>query len=192
MHWKHSGGPGAFSSMLINGLGALVTGVTTRVVIVAKFTEGAWVRVLAIPGLILLMRAVHHHYEIIQRGIGRLRPAQLKGIAPPIVAVPLRRWSKVEEKAFRFAYRLSQEVLVLHVVPLDEHGAQTKDELSGIWEQYIEKPVVQAGRAAPELVVPRSPYRLVITPIVNYILELERKHQNRLISVLVPELVERR
>jgi hypothetical protein len=42
------------------------------------------------------------------------------------------------------------------------------------------------------LVVLRSPYRLVITPILQQILELEQKHPNRLISVLLPELVERR
>jgi hypothetical protein len=48
------------------------------------------------------------------------------------------------------------------------------------------------GLAPPELVVLRSPYRLVITPIFKYIVELERKHPNRLISVLVPELIERR
>jgi hypothetical protein len=51
---------------------------------------------------------------------------------------------------------------------------------------------MHAGFAPPELVVLRSPYRLVITPIFKYIMELERKHPNRLISVLVPELVERR
>lgn len=192
MHWKRVGGPRAHSSMLINGVGALVTGATTCVVIVAKFTEGAWITVLAIPGLILLMRAVHHHYTIIQRDIGRQRRAQMEDIAPPIVVVPLQGWSKVEEKALRFAYTLSQEVLVLHIAPQDDHGAKTSDELAGIWERYIEKPIVRAGRAAPELVVLRSPYRLVITPIVNYVLELERKHPKRLISVLVPEMVERR
>jgi amino acid transporter len=42
-HWKRVGGPGARRSMLINGLGALVTGVTVIVVLVAKFREGAWV-----------------------------------------------------------------------------------------------------------------------------------------------------
>jgi hypothetical protein len=61
-----------------------------------------------------------------------------------------------------------------------------------MWDEYIEKPAVQAGFAPPELVLLRSPYRLVLTPIVEYILELEHVHPKRLISVLVPELVERR
>ena len=49
VHWRRKAGRGAFSSMLINGVGALATGLTTGVVIVAKFTEGAWITVLAIP-----------------------------------------------------------------------------------------------------------------------------------------------
>src|SRR5206468_160058 len=140
MHWRRTGGPGALRGMLINGLGSFVTGATTCAVIVAKFAEGAWITVLAIPGFILLMHAVHHHYEIIQRDTDRHTPAQLKGIAPPIVVVPLQRWSKVEEKALRFAYTFSQEVLVLHTASEDEHGNRSKDELTSIWEQYIEKP----------------------------------------------------
>jgi hypothetical protein len=104
----------------------------------------------------------------------------------------MQRWDRVAEKALRFAYTLSQEVLVLHVAAEEEDGTQSPDELTSIWDQYIEKPAVQAGWSPPRLVVLRSPYRFVITPIIEFVLELERKHQSRLISVLVPEMVERR
>lgn len=192
MHWKRAGGQGAHSSMFINALGSLATGATTCAVIVGKFSEGAWITVLAIPGLILLMRTIHRHYDVIQNATVCPTPAHLKGVAPPIVVLPMQSWSKVAEKALRFAYTISQEVLVLHIAPDDEAGAKNKDELTGVWDQYIETPVEQAGWVRPKLVVLRSPYRLVITPICDYVLELERKHPNRLISVLVPELVERR
>jgi hypothetical protein len=161
-------------------------------VIVAKFSEGAWITVLAIPGLILLMRAIHQHYEVIRRDTDSQTPARLKDIVRPIVVLPLQRWSRVAEKALRFAYTLSQEVLVLHVAAEEEDGTQSPDELTSIWDRYIEKPAVQAGWQPPRLVVLRSPYRFVITPIIEFVLELERKHQSRLISVLVPEIVERR
>jgi hypothetical protein len=192
MHWKREGGSGARGSMLINGLGAVATGVTTCVVIMAKFTEGAWITVLAIPGLIVLMSAIHRHYQMILRETDCRAPAQLKHIAPPIVVVPLQRWSRVAEKALRFAYTLSREVLVLHIVPEGEDKEYKKEDLIRVWDEYIEKPAAQAGFIPPELVVLRSPYRFVITPILQHILELEQKHPNRLISVLVPELVERR
>lgn len=192
MHWKRKGGGGARSSMLINGLGAVATGVTMCVVIVAKFTEGAWVTVLAIPGLMALMSAIRRHYQKIHEETDSRTPLQLRSLMPPLVVMPLERWSRIAEKALRLAYTLSPEVLVLHIVPENKQEAHHDDELTGIWDEYIEKPAVQAGFSPPELVVLGSPYRLVITPILQYVLELERKHPKRLISVLVPELVERR
>lgn len=192
MHWKRTGGRGARSSMLVNGLGALATGLTTCVVIVAKFTEGAWITMVAIPGLIMLMYAVHRHYDVILRATASRAPAHLSGIAAPVVVLPLQRWSKVAEKALRFAYTLSRDIFVVHILPEDERKRSSEDDLVAQWDEYIERPALRAGFVSPELVVLRSPYRLVITPILQYILELERKHPNRLISVLVPELVEPR
>jgi hypothetical protein len=192
MHWKREGGSGARGSMLINGLGALATGLTTCVVIVAKFAEGAWITVLAIPCLIVMMSAIRRHYQMILGETDCHAPAQLKSIVPPIVVMPLQRWSRVAEKALRFAYTLSREVLVLHIVPEGEDKEHREDDLVSVWDEYIEEPAVTAGFVSPELVVLRSPYRLVITPILQQILELEQKHPNRLISVLLPELVERR
>jgi hypothetical protein len=191
-HWRKQGGRHARASMLVNGIGALATGLTVCVVIVAKFTEGAWITVITIPGMIALMYAVRHHYDKIQRETDSRNPAQLKGIQSPIVVLPLQRWSRISEKALRFAYTLSRDILVLHIAPEGDTEPQAKDELVGLWDEYVERPAVQAGHRPPELVVLRSPYRLVITPILEYILELERKHPNRSISVLVPEMVERR
>jgi amino acid transporter len=192
VHWKKAGGRGAFLNMLINGTGAVATGLTTCVVIVAKFTEGAWITVLAIPGLMLLMFSVYRHYQKILRETACPAPAHLQGISPPLVVLPLQRWSRVAEKGLRLAYALSQEISVLHVAPEDDSQPRTPDELLSVWDKFIEQPARQAGYKAPQLVVLRSPFRLVMTPILDQILELERKNPHRLISVLVPELVERR
>jgi hypothetical protein len=189
MHWKRTGGLAARRSMLINGLGSLLTGAITCALIVAKFTQGGWITVLAIPGLVLLMRSVHRHYEMMERDANYHGEAKFGGLAPPLVVLPLLRWSKVAEEALRFAYTLSQEVRVLHIVSDGEH--RSNDELSGMWEQYIEKPAVDAGRTPPNLMVLRSPYRQVVTPILKYVLELAGKNPNRLICVLIPEEVER-
>lgn len=56
----------------------------------------------------------------------------------------------------------------------------------------MEEPARQAGRPVPELVVIESPYRVVVGPILNYLLKLERDHPDRMIAVVVSELVERR
>ena len=43
MHWKREAGPGALHRMIVNGVGAVATGITLLVVLVAKFSEGAWI-----------------------------------------------------------------------------------------------------------------------------------------------------
>jgi amino acid transporter len=192
MHWKRTGGRGARSSMLINGIGAVATGLTLCVVIVAKFVEGAWITVLAIPGLLWLMSAVHRHYDRMTHETDCHNALRLKSIVAPIVVLPLQSWSKVAEKALLFAYALSRDVTVVHIVTEDEAGEHAKDDLLSGWHEYVEKPAMQARLPTPELVLLRSPYRLVIGPIVRYVLDLERKHPDRQIAVLVPELVERR
>jgi hypothetical protein len=107
------------------------------------------------------------------------------------VVIPLQRWSRVAEKAFHFAYTISRDVQALHVVPEGEPRHQSQD-LEAIWEDYIEKPALKAGYTPPRLVVLCSPYRFVLNPIYEYILETERKYPDRHIAVLVPELIERR
>lgn len=192
MHWRKHRGPGARVSMMINGLGALATGITTCVVLVAKFTEGAWITAVAISALVLLMSAIHRHYRMILRETASRTHANLKGIAPPIVVLPVEHWSRVTEKALRFAYTLSQDVLALHIVLEDEEAEHAKEALTSIWDEYVEKPAIQAGFTPPELILLHSPYRLVLSPIIEFILKVEQEHPKRLISVLVPELVERR
>jgi hypothetical protein len=192
MHWRKARGRRFRTSMLVNGLGALSTGITVCVIIVAKFTEGAWITVLAIPALIMLMMSVRRQYAKIFRETAYNHPADLSTITPPIVVVPVQRWSRVAEKALRFAYTLSQEVRVLHIAPETEKGEKARDDLLSVWSEYIEAPAKRAGLKAPQCVVLRSPYRLVMTPIYDYILELEGRYPDRQIAVVVPELVERR
>ena len=74
-HWRRNPGRGAGRSMLINGLGAVATGVTLVVVLVAKFTSGAWVSVLLIAGMMSAMMWVHRHYDRGRRGSSLSQPA---------------------------------------------------------------------------------------------------------------------
>jgi hypothetical protein len=60
------------------------------------------------------------------------------------------------------------------------------------WLRFVEEPTRQAGLATPELVVLPSPYRLILAPILNYVLEAERNSPDRQVAVILPELVQRR
>ncbi len=185
-HWRRNPGRGAGRSMLINGLGAMATGVTLVVVLVAKFTSGAWVSVLLIAGMMSTMMWVHRHYDEVAEEVRCPSPLQIEHLGPPIVIVPIQSWSLISQRAMEFALTLSPEIHALHVGTEDETSA-----LQDNWKQLVEDPVRQAGGTPPNLVTLTSPYRLVIKPILDYVLEMETNNPGRQIAVIVPELVER-
>ncbi|HYL63583.1 MAG TPA: APC family permease [Candidatus Methylomirabilis sp.] len=187
-HWRKIRGPHWVKSALVNGLGGCVTGLTVVVVLVAKFVEGAWITLLFIPLLIFFFRLVRRHYHAVAvntTSTTAVVPANHGG--PPIVVVPVDRWSRISKQAMEFASRLSPEIIALHVEP-GEHSELLHED----WERYVEAPFRAAGVAPPKFVTLPSPYRFVIVPIVQYILELSEKNPDRRIVVVIPELVEDR
>ncbi len=185
MHWRKTGGTHARHSMLVNAVGAIATGTTTAIVLITKFIEGAWITVLLIPALILMMRSVHRHYANVAREIDTTESAHTANLCEPIILMPIDKWSLVAEKALRYAWTMSKEIHILHVAC----GEQT-DSLCAVWNQRVEKPAQDAGLPVPKLVVLDSPYRYIVKPIVNYAMQQQEEQPDRVITVLLPELVE--
>jgi amino acid transporter len=185
MHWHRTGGEHAKHSMVLNGIGALATGLTTAVVLVTKFVEGAWITVLLIPAMILMMHAVRRHYTAVGTEINSTDPVRTAGLHEPVVLLPVDRWSLVAEKALRYAWTLSKEIHVVHVASGD-----MTDELRRYWGRVVEGPAKAADLPVPKLVVLDSPYRFIVKPIVNYAVQLQQAQPDRVITMLIPELVE--
>jgi amino acid transporter len=184
MHWKRNPGPGYRNRMVINGVGALATGITTVVVLVAKFSEGAWITALLIPLLILLMSAVKKHYARVDRETAVTAPMDLSQRQSPLVVVPVDRWTRISEKALRFALKLSDQVQAVHV-DAEDCGDQVCDE----WKKNVVSAFQAANETPPDLILLPSPFRLVLMPLVDHILLLEARNPDRQIAVLIPELV---
>ena len=184
MHWKRQGN--AAGRMLVNGIGAVATGVTTIVVLIAKFAEGAWITALLVVAMMLFMRGVKRHYQRVARETNLSRPIVPAPVSEPIVVVPIDRWSRISEKALSFALSMSSDIRCVHVVASEE-----SDPFCDSWEEWIARPLRDAGRPAPHLVTLKSPYRYILQPIIDYVLAVERQTGSQKICVLVPELVVR-
>ena len=184
-HWRKSDDPRAGHYMIVNGVGAIATGLTVLVVLVAKFVAGAWITVLLIPTLIVFMVAIKRHLNSVAREVAETAPFSSSAICEPMVVVPIDRWSKISARGLRFAYSLSKEIKVVHIF-FDEK----QDDLAESWPHLVEEPARAAGLPAPELVCLPSPFRYIVLPIVDYVLELSAKNPEREIAVIVPELVE--
>jgi amino acid transporter len=184
VHWKRKGGK--LHNILINGLGAFATAVTTAVVLTAKFVEGAWVTVLLIPAMLTVMVLVRRHYNRVNAETASTEPVNLKTMRAPIVVTPIANWSKLSQKALRFSYTVSHEVRAVHVAA----GDQTDSSFCKNWTHLANIPAREAGLPPPELVVLDSPYRMVLTPILDYVLKVETENPGRLVAVVLPEMVE--
>jgi hypothetical protein len=171
--------------MLVNGLGAGATGITVIVVLAAKFTEGAWVVVLLLPASLLLMVRVHRHYARVARELEAKGFPVAEKPQAPIVIVPIERWNAAVQKTLRFATTLSAEVQAVHV------QCEGDESITREWQSAVEQPAREAGAPVPKLVTLRSPYRLVLHPLVNYVLKVEKENRNRTIAVAISLMVER-
>lgn len=187
-HWRRTAsGFEAAHGMFINGLGALATGITVGVIVVAKFAEGAWVVVLLLPAALMFMRSVRHHYAQVEEEVALTngkgfdpRKLDAENMAPPIVLVPVDRWNAATEKALRFAMTLSPDVEAVHVTC-------EADENRPSW--LTEPP--PEGTRMPKLVTLASPYRLVMHPLVDYVLKVEKENADRTVAVVIASMVER-
>jgi amino acid transporter len=188
VHWRKNRGPHWLKSAFVNGLGGFVTGVTVIVVLVAKFAEGAWITVIFIPLLMVLFRAVRRHYHNVTVSTCCPEPVVPANLDDsPIVVVPIEHWSRIAKQALEFASGLSPEIIALHVEPGD-HSELLREE----WVRYVEQSYRDKGAAPPRLISLPSPYRFVVVPIVQYVLELSEKNPGRRIVVVIPALVENR
>jgi amino acid transporter len=183
-HWRRSAkGFSAAHGMLVNGIGAVATGLTLMVIVVAKFTAGAWVVVLLLPAALLFMGRVRRHYERSNEEVALKRGVVLhaENLAPPIVLVPVDRWNAATEKALQFAMTLSPDVEAVHVTCDADDGKPP-------W-QWAENP--PEGARVPKLVTLPSPYRLIVHPLVDYVFQVEKENPERTVAVVIASMVER-
>jgi len=182
-HWRRTAKGKAIYSMLINGVGAVATGITMLIIVVAKFAAGAWVVVLLIPGLLLFMTRVRRHYATVREELALKNGLVLsaRNLTPPIVIVPVDRWNAATAKAMRFAMTLSPDVQAVHVT-CDADEDQPK------WQWAEDEP---AGVRVPKLVTLSSPYRQIMHPIVGYVLKVEKENKDRNVAVVIATMVER-
>ena len=189
VHWRKNRGPNWLQKAVVNGFGAFVTGITVVVVLVAKFADGAWITIIFIPLTIVFFAAIRRHYHSVRMITSCRVPVRPPGAdESPIVVIAVDHWNDITRRGIEFAARLSPDVVAIHIEPTEEHP----EPLETDWSRFVERPFRAAGREPPKLHVMPSPYRFIIVPIVQFVLELSKAHPERSIIVVIPELVEDR
>jgi hypothetical protein len=131
------------------------------------------------------MYGIKRHYTRVALQTSDPAPIQLTGLEPPIVVIPMARWDKISEKAVRFGLLMSHHVKVVTVQNDTDTG------FDQVWEAMVGGPIRQHGLPVPELVTVHSTFRTILSPLMDYILDLEDQNPSRKVAVLLPELVVR-
>ncbi|HZC59366.1 MAG TPA: APC family permease [Chthoniobacterales bacterium] len=185
MHWLRKKKSSVIGSVVVNGVGAVTTGITFLIVIVTKFHEGAWLVLVVLPGLHLSMLMIRRHYTKIEEELVITGPIHLSRPRPMIGVIPVLNLNSLAEKALQIAYSLSNEITFVHIERENSEKDFRKD-----WDLQVQPAIRRANLPDPELVILESPYRQILAPILDYIWRLERDNPDRSIAVLVPQLIE--
>jgi multidrug transporter EmrE-like cation transporter len=180
LHWFRDRGRRWLGYALLNGTGAVLTAVAGIVLLASKFTEGAWLLVILVPGLILLFDRIERYYRYAgeQLGLGRIPPKPVPGAdTRAMVVVPIVAVSCVAERALQTAMRLGGEVVPVTV----EVDPESTRRLCKQWKQW--DPGV-------ELKVLPSPHRSLVAPTVSFVRTQIEKGRD--VTVLLAQVEPRR
>jgi len=163
-------------SRVINSIGAVVTSLVLVIILVSKFTEGAWIAVVAMGSLFMLMRGIHRHYDSVR---AELAPTDDETMLPSRVhaIVLVSKVHKATLRAVNFARATRPSTLEAVTVSVD--SAET-EALQEEWE----------ARGIPvPLKILDSPYREITRPFVDYVRGIRRQSPRDIVSVYIPEYV---
>ncbi len=175
-HWLRLRGKRWRRNMIINGLGAVTTAVVLVVIASAKFLNGAWIVVIAIPVIVFMTKKVKSHYDSVARQLSLEGAPRAVEYTHHSVIVPVSGAHQAVINAIRYAKALSKDVVAVYVCfdPMETTRVKQK------WNRY--------GMDVP-LIVLESEYRSVIEPLMEYIDGVRETHKGGVITVILPEFV---
>jgi amino acid transporter len=175
VHWKRTGGPGWRTSAVVNGVGALVTGVVLVVVAVTKTLEGAWIILLLIPVNVAFFRITRRHYDRVAAQL-TMNGWRSRGPRHNTVLVPISGVQRAVAEALDYASTLSKDVRAVYV----DVDPASSEQLRKSWERL--------GTCVP-LVALASPFRSLMEPLLEYIEQVSANDPDGYITVVLPEFV---
>jgi amino acid transporter len=190
-HWRRLRGRRWQLKAVINGIGAIATGVVTIVAATTNFMDpafpiikglpigwGSWLVLVIVPLFIWLLLTIKAHYREAERNTA-LPPLPDPLTDKPlrnVVVVPIARLNRPAVQALRYARALSDDVTAVHVATDPDKA----DEIEQAWPKW--------SHDIP-LTIVESPYRSLTRPLLQYLTELKRHEQAETVTVVLPEYV---
>lgn len=163
--------------LILNGLGAALTGLVLVILAVTKFTLGAWIVIVLVPLLVVAFKAIQTHYKHVASQlslVGATRPTPLRRHTAVVLVSGIHRGVL---PALQYARSIAPDNVTAVYVNLDP---EQTEKLRARWCDW--------GCDVP-LVVLDSPYRSLVTPLLRYIDEVDSRYTDDVVTVILPEFV---
>jgi hypothetical protein len=167
----------AMRSRAVNTVGFMMTGTVLVIVLVTKFTHGAYIVCIAMPIIFMVMKAIKRHYDKVAQ---ELTPSEAEEVTLPSRVHAIVLVSKIHRPTLRaLSYARATRPTVLEAVTV----AVDSDETSALTHEWSQR------RIPVTLTVLNSPYREVTRPILDYVRSINRKSPRDLVTIYIPEYV---
>ena len=181
IHWLRIKGSGWKSSIIINSIGAVTTGVVAVIIGSTKFAEGAWIAMVAIIILGFFLWTIYQHYTGVLREMAVPDHAILetKPHHRQAVLVPVEQLTRAVVQTVEYARTVSPNVTAIHITDDLESGQRLREQ----WDNAV---------LDVPLVIIDSPFRSFVSPVVSYIDALDKADPGQYVTVVLPEFRTRR
>jgi amino acid transporter len=168
LHWR--------KKLIVNGIGAVTTGIATVIIAVTKFMQGAWIVFLLVAALIIIFRGIRRHYKAVAEQVMLTRDARPPRPRRNLVLIPIGAVNKAVVRAVDYARSRGGEVRAVLIDVDKEETAVVEIK----WAQW--------GCGVPLIVLP-SPYRSILGALLDYVEENLDKDPDCWITVVLPEIL---
>jgi len=175
--WWQLRTPGWRRSALINGAGAVMTGIVMLVLAITKFREGAWAVLLLIPLMVTVLLNIHQHYQAVARQLSLAdapRPSPVRRHTALVLISGVHRGML---PALQYALSIAPDNVTAVYVDLDPENTE---KIRRKWNEW--------GCGIPLVILP-SPYRSLMQPLLQYIDEVEARYDDDVLTIILPEFV---
>lgn len=174
--WLTKRGPHWRKKLIVNGVGAVTTGIATIIIAGTKFTHGAWIVFLLILVLVWMFRSIHSHYKAFSEQVALTRDHRPPLPRRNIVIIPINGVNQAIIRAVDYARSRSGEIRAVMVDVDTESTARIQIQ----WAQW---------GCGVQLTVLPCPYRSVLSSFLDYVEELLKKEPDTWVTVVIPEIL---
>lgn len=168
LHWR--------KKLIVNGVGAVTTGIATVIIAATKFMQGAWIVFLLVAALIMIFRGIRSHYKAVAEQVMLTRDARPPRPRRNLIIIPIGAVNKAVVRAVDYARSRGGEVRAVLIDVDKEETAVVEIK----WAQW--------GCGVPLIVLP-SPYRSILGALLDYVEENLDKDPDCWITVVLPEIL---